>query len=89
MNPIEDTPQTYKMLNGKIHNKVKGGVAGGGIGVALTVLISFIYKKASGEDLPIEVGMALGSVITWALSSAAMYFTPPAGSDIPVPTTTG
>lgn len=75
----------YKMQGGKIHNKVKGGAAGGGIGLAITVLLMFVYKKVAGEELPLEVGMAVGSIITWATSSFAAWLTPPAKNDIPVP----
>jgi hypothetical protein len=57
--------------------KVIAGAGGAGIGSALALIAPWLIREATGAEMPVEVALALGSLLSIIGSFVAGYFTPP------------
>jgi hypothetical protein len=57
--------------------KVIAGAGGAGIGSALAFILPWLVKVTTGAEMPIEVALAFGSILSIIGSFVAGYFTPP------------
>jgi multisubunit Na+/H+ antiporter MnhG subunit len=59
----------------KQYSKAIGATAGGGIGLALAILTTWILEL-TGIESPDRVESAIGVIFTWLLSVVGVYFAP-------------
>jgi hypothetical protein len=64
------TPEPSKVPEAK----VVAATVGAGVGGALSVIIVFIVQATASIDIPAEVGIALGTVLTAGLAFVGGYF---------------
>ena len=57
--------------------KVIAGAGGAGIGSALAFILPWLVKVTTGTEMPVEVALAFGSILSIIGSFVAGYFTPP------------
>ena len=57
----------------KVWAASSGAVSGG----AIAVMLPWLSKTYLGIEMPVEVALAIGAILSWAGSFAAGYFTPP------------
>ena len=59
----------------KRYSKAVGATAGGGIGLALAILVTWVLEQ-SGIQAPERIESAIGVIFTWLLSVVGVYVAP-------------
>lgn len=57
--------------------KVIGGTAGAGLGSAIGIILPWLVKTMTGQEMPVEVAMGFGAILSIIGTFVAGYLTPP------------
>jgi hypothetical protein len=59
--------------------KVIAGAGGAGVGGALALVLPWLIKMTTGQEIPAEVALGFGTLLSIIGSFVAGYITPPRG----------
>ena len=79
--PAGDTPTIAPQANRSPSSapapKVLAGAGGAGIGGSVALILPWLVKVTTGEEMPAEVALGFGTLLSMIGSFIAGYFTPP------------
>ena len=72
-------PQNYDAVGRPVGtaSKVIAGLGGGTVGAAVAQIIAWVLKQYTNVEMPVEIQMAIASLLSTVVGIAAAHYTPP------------